>query len=60
MKKSVQRRALGVLAVVLLTQALSACVVVPVPARRAYPVVVQPGYGPPPPYYDHRGRDWHR
>lgn len=59
MQKPTQRRVLGALAVVLASQALTACVVVPVPARpRA--VVVQPGYqGPPPPPYYH-DRYWRR
>jgi hypothetical protein len=58
MLKSTQRRVLGALAVVFVSQALTACVVVPVPARpRA--VVVTPGYGYPPPpprgdYYYYR------
>lgn len=57
MQKSTKRRVLGVLAVVLASQVLTACVVVPVPARpRA--VVVTPGYAGPPPYHHHR--DWHR
>jgi hypothetical protein len=59
MLKSTQRRVLGALAVVLASQALTACVVVPVPARpRA--VIVSPGYGHPPPprddYYYHYRR----
>jgi hypothetical protein len=60
MDKSTKRRTLGVLGVVLLTQLVSACVVVPVPARRMLPVVVQPGYAPVPYYHDHRGYDRHR
>lgn len=58
MQKSTQRRVLGVIAVVLATQALTACVVVPVPHRHRA-VVVQPGYGPPPVYHRH-DRDWRR
>jgi hypothetical protein len=63
------RRALGLVAVLLGTQLLSACVVLPVPAHRHRgPVVVEvePGYqrsGPPPRHHDHRrdrDRDWRR
>jgi len=57
MDKTARRRTLGVLGVILLSQVLSACVVVPVPARRMRPVVVEPAYGPPPPYY---GPGWKR
>jgi hypothetical protein len=54
MHKSMKRRMLGVLSVVLATQLLSACVVLPLPVHHRRAVVVQPGYGPPPaPYYDH-------
>jgi hypothetical protein len=53
------KRLAGALMVVLASQALSACVVVPVPHRHRA-VVVQPGYGPPPPaYYDPHPR-WRR
>ena len=59
MLKSTKRRLLGVLAVVLASQALTACVVVPVPARpRA--VIVQPGYAGPPPYYHRHDHEWRR
>ncbi len=60
MQKSTQRRVFGVLAVVLASQVLTACVVVPVP-RYHRGVVVQPGYSGPPPYHHHnRDRDWRR
>lgn len=58
MEKSTKRRVLGVLTVVLASQVLSACVVVPVPHRHRA-VVVQPGYSGPPPYHHHH-RDWRR
>lgn len=58
MQKSTKRRLLGVLTVVLASQVLSACVVVPVPHRHRA-VVVQPGYSGPPPYHHHH-RDWRR
>jgi hypothetical protein len=59
MLTSTKRRLAGVLMVVLASQALSACVVVPVPHRHRA-VVVHPGYGPPPPvYYDPHPR-WRR
>lgn len=58
MQKSTKRRVLGVLTVVLASQVLSACVVVPVPHRHRA-VVVQPGYSGPPPYHHHH-RDWRR
>jgi hypothetical protein len=53
MQKSTQRRVFGIAAVVLATQVLSACVVVPVPHRHRA-VVVQPGYLGPPPVHHHR------
>ena len=60
MQKSTKRRVLGVLTVVLASQVLSACVVVPVPHRHRAGVV-QPGYSGPPPYYQRvRDRDWRR
>lgn len=59
MQKSAKRRVLGVLAVVLASQALTACVVVPVPHRHRA-VVVQPGYSGPPPYHHHHDRYWRR
>jgi hypothetical protein len=40
-----KRRVLGILSVVLASQLLSACVVLPVPGYRARAVVVEPGYG---------------
>ncbi|MEO8152991.1 MAG: hypothetical protein ABI605_07970 [Rhizobacter sp.] len=53
MHKSMKRRVLGVLSVVLATQLLSACIVLPVPAHRSRAVVVSPGYGyPGTPYRD--------
>lgn len=56
MHKSMKRRVLGALSVVIATQLLSACVVLPVPMHRRA-VVVQPGYGPAPgPYYDQHPR----
>ncbi len=62
MHKFINRRVLGALGVVLATQLLSACVVVPVPAYRTRAVVIEPGYGPG--YYDYhhrdRDRDWRR
>ena len=60
MNKPFKRRTLGVLSVVLLSQVLTACVVVPVPARRMHPVVIQPGYAPAPHHHDHRGYDRRR
>lgn len=59
MQKSTKRRVLGVLTVVLATQVLSACVVVPVPHRQRA-VVVKPGYPGPPPHQHHHHRDWRR
>jgi hypothetical protein len=57
MTKSVKRRVLGALGVVLATQLLSACVVLPLPVHRHHAVVVSPGYGygpaPQPEYYGH-------
>jgi hypothetical protein len=63
MQKSINRRVLGVVSVVLATQLLSACVVLPVPARRARAVVIEPGYGPGYGHHHHhrdRERDWRR
>ena len=67
MNKFMNRRVLGALGVVLATQLLSACVVVPVPVYRPRAVVIEPGYGPGygPGYYDrydyhHRDRDGRR
>lgn len=57
MKTSLKRRVLGAVAIVLATQALSACVVVPVPAHRPRAVVIEPGYAYPPPYH---GPYWRR
>jgi hypothetical protein len=50
MNKSVKRRILGVVSLVLATQLLSACVVLPLPAHRHRAMVVTPGYdyGPAP------------
>ena len=45
MNSSMKRRVLGILSVVLASQLLSACVVLPVPGYRARAVVVEPGYG---------------
>jgi len=56
MNKPVKRRVLGVLSVLLATQLLSACVVLPLPAHRHRAVVVSPGYGytpAPQPGYGH-------
>ena len=56
MNKPVKRRVLGVLSVVLATQLLSACIVLPLPSYRHRAVVVNPGYGyyqAPQPGYDH-------
>ncbi len=55
-KQLLQRRGLGLLGIVMLTQLLSACVVLPVPYARHHAVIVGPGYGPPPPrdYRDDR------
>jgi hypothetical protein len=50
MQTSTKRRVFGVLGLVLATQVLSACIVLPVPAHRRGVVVVQPGYG-----YGHQG-----
>lgn len=58
MQTSAKRRVLGVLAIVLISQALTACVVVPVPHRHRA-IVVQPGYPGPPPYH-HHDRHWRR
>lgn len=62
MKTSIKRRVLGALTLVLATQALSACVVVPVPAHHPRPIVVEPGYAypAPPPPYPYRGPYWRR
>ena len=65
MKKSTALRTLGLLGVLLSTQLLSACVVLPAPGYhpRHGAVIVGPGYGPPPapqPYYHpHRRQRWH-
>ncbi|MBX3618777.1 MAG: hypothetical protein KF891_02120 [Rhizobacter sp.] len=59
MQKSSKRRVLGVLAAVIASQLMTACVVVPVPAHRRA-VIVAPGYVHTPPprvYHDH---DWRR
>ncbi len=45
MQTSTKRRVFGVLGLVLATQVLSACIVLPVPVHRRGAVVVQPGYG---------------
>lgn len=46
MQTSTKRRVFGVLGLVLVTQLLSACIVLPVPGHhRRGVVVVQPGYG---------------
>lgn len=58
MQKSTKRRALGVLGVVLASQVLAACVVVPVPTHRRA-VIVQPGHSAPPPYHHHDRHDRH-
>lgn len=56
MRRFFNRRSLAVVGVLLTTQLLTACVVVPGPYYRPRgAVIVQPGYGPPPPYY--RGCD---
>lgn len=61
MNSSMKRRVLGILSVVLASQLLSACVVLPVPMHRHREVVIEPGYGhPPPPPYDNRGPYWRR
>ena len=44
MQTSTKRRVFGVLGLVIATQLLSACIVLPVPGHRRA-VVVQPGYG---------------
>jgi hypothetical protein len=59
MLKSTKRRVLAALCVVLGTQMLSACIVVPVPAHRARAVVIEPGYGYPAPR-EHRDPYWRR
>lgn len=60
MQKSTKRRVLGVLAVVIASQLMTACVVVPVPAHRRA-VIVAPGYGyPPPPPRDYHDHYWRR
>lgn len=53
-------RAVGIGSVLLATQLLSACVVVPAPYHQRYygPGVVEVHPAPPPPPYD--GRYWHR
>jgi hypothetical protein len=57
MNKILNRRSLGLIGVLLASQLLSACVVVPVPRyRRA--VVVEPAYGPPPPPRVYRDPRW--
>ncbi|MBC7992891.1 MAG: hypothetical protein H7Z15_06570 [Rhizobacter sp.] len=46
MQTSTKRRVFGVLGLVLATQLLSACIVLPLPGHRRHgAVVVQPGYG---------------
>ncbi len=55
MQTSTKRRVLGVLGLVLATQLLSACIVLPLPGHRPRAVVVQPGYG-----YDHQGPPHHK
>jgi|EndMetStandDraft_6_1072998.scaffolds.fasta_scaffold877543_1 hypothetical protein len=61
MNKSSKRRILAVLGVVVGTQLLSACVVLPVPGYRPRAVVVTPGYGyPPPPPREYREPYWRR
>lgn len=59
MQTSMKRRVLGVLSVVLASQLLSACVVLPLPGHRHRAVMVQPApvYVPVPQYRD---RDWRR
>lgn len=54
MQTSTKRRVFGVLGLVLATQLLSACIVLPVPGHRRGVVVVQPEPG-----YDHQ-RPHHR
>jgi hypothetical protein len=56
MQTSTKRRVFGVLGLVLATQLLSACIVLPVPGHRRGVVVVQPGYGhghAAPPQHNH-------
>lgn len=60
MQKSTKRRVFGVLGVVLASQVLTACVVVPVPAYRHRGVVVQPGHSGPPPHHHYHDRHWRR
>jgi hypothetical protein len=51
MSSSKRTRALGVVAVLLASQLLTACIVVPVPVHRPRAVIVDqdPHYGSPPP-----------
>ncbi|HZE92556.1 MAG TPA: hypothetical protein VE029_12735 [Rhizobacter sp.] len=57
LKELSSRRMLGVVAVLLASQLLSACVIVPVPRyRRA--VIVEPAYGSPPPHRDYHDPRW--
>lgn len=57
MQTSTKRRVFGVLGLVLATQLLSACIVLPVPGYHRRAVVVQPGYGygydQGPPHHNH-------
>ena len=57
MKRYLNRRSLALLGVLLASQLLSACIIVPRPYHRFPVVVVEPGYNGPPPgaYPDRRG-----
>jgi hypothetical protein len=64
MQTSAKRRVIGVLGIVLASQLLTACVVLPVP-HRSRAVVVHPGHaGPPahhhPRHHDRHDRHWRR
>ncbi len=56
----IRRRVLGTSAVLIATQLLSACIVLPVPAHRPRTVIVEPGYAEPAPPPPPRRPYWRR
>lgn len=63
MSSTTKRRVLGIAGVLIATQLLSACIVLPVPAHRQRPVVIHPGHGhyqAPPPAHHPRHPHWGR
>lgn len=60
MKRFLNRRMLGLVGIVAVTQLLSACIVVPPRGYRQRTVIVEPApyYGPGRDWHDHDRRDW--